>query len=190
MSTPKTPPPSKLIVSILCRATPLGEEPAELAEAITALTKEFGPHDLLFPTMPFTHTEYYHREMGAPLLRCFLSFAALVARDRLADIKLFTNEVEKRFRSPEGSRVLNIDPGLLSLENLVLATGKNFSHRIYLRDGIFAEVTLLFQNRAFTTLPWTYPDYASPEVTVILLQMRALLAENLKNLSTPPSPGP
>jgi len=166
-------------------AHPVREEPAALAEAISTLSQEFGPVDLLSPTMPFTQTTYYHREMGTPLLRCFLSFAALVPRDRLADIKLFTNGVEKQSCTPTGARLLNIDPGLLSLENLVLATGKNFSHRIYLRDGIFAEVTLLFQNRAFTTLPWTYPDYASPEVMAILLRMRGLLAEGLKNPSTP-----
>jgi hypothetical protein len=104
-----------------------------------------------------------------------------VDRDRLAEIKLFTNQVEKQFLDPQRGRRVNIDPGLLSLENLVLATGKNFTHRIYLQQGIFAEVTLIFQKGKFVTLPWTYPDYASEEITAILAQIRTQLGADLKN---------
>jgi hypothetical protein len=102
-----------------------------------------------------------------------------VAFQQLVDIKPITNRVEKQFLDPQGGRRINIDPGLLSMENLVLATGKNFTHRIYLQKGIFAEVTLLFQKGKFVTLPWTYPDYASEETTAILSHIRTQLGTDL-----------
>ena len=179
MSEPQTPLPAKLLVSFI-----LGNEGKEgekdlFAKACDLLVREFGPLDYQSPKLHFQHTSYYASEMGDSLERCFVSFRQLVERDRLADIKLFSNRIEKKFLNQRGGRRVNIDPGLLSLENLILATGKNFTHRIYLRQGIFAEVTMIFQKGKFVTLPWTYPDYASKEITAILDHIRTQLGADL-----------
>lgn len=183
MSEPKTPLPVKLVASLIFRAGPKQEDSPQFAAALTALEDEFGPADFHGPLMVFNHTDYYNEEMGASLLRRFVSFKKLVGRDRLAEIKLFTNSLEKKFLDQQGRRTINIDPGLLSPENLVLASGKNFTHRIYLQQGIFAEVTLLFQNKKFIGLPWTYPDYASAEMTAVLTKIRNLLLTDLRGLA-------
>jgi hypothetical protein len=67
---------------------------------------------------------------------------------------------------------VNLDPGLLTPENFILATGKNFSHRVYLGNGVFADLTLVYRNGGFHPLPWTYPDYASEEVRSLLRDLR------------------
>ena len=75
---------------------------------------------------------------------------------------------------PEGKRRFNLDPGLLTLGNFVLATGKNNAHRIYLAEGIFADLTLIFRSRSYRPLEWTYPDYADAELIGILNRLREM----------------
>lgn len=180
MSTPRTPEPGKLVVSIIFRSESEGEKTEQVEKCLAELKNKFGDVDCESRVSEFTRTTYYYKEMGKPLFRVFVSFGKPVARDRLAEIKHLTNAIEKRFADSDGKRCLNIDPGLLTLENLVLASGKNFTHRIYLRDGIFAETTLLFQNKRFNDLPWTYPDYGSAEVKELLGTMRNKLIRALK----------
>ncbi len=86
----------------------------------------------------------------------------LVEQDALVEVKLVTQRLEAATMK-EGRRTVNIDPGILTAERLVLATGKNFTHRIYLGHGVFADLTLVFRKGSFVALPWTYPDYASEE---------------------------
>jgi hypothetical protein len=81
--------------------------------------------------------------------------------DRLAALKQASNQIEDRWKRDGGKRRVNIDPGYLSASQLVLASTKPFAHRIYIERGIWAEVTLLFKQGSFTSLPWTYPDYAA-----------------------------
>ena len=113
--------------------------------------------DFLSAPEDFSYTSYYDDEMGHGIRRQTASFLKLVAPDSIAAIKLRTNEIEASL-AIDGKRRVNIDPGLLGLENFILATGKNFTHRIYLRDGIYADLTLIYQKGAFRPLPWTYPD--------------------------------
>jgi hypothetical protein len=120
---------------------------------------------------PFDRTDYYEREMGAPLYRRFVLMTDAVSRDELPMAKLAAEEIEKEL-SVHGKRTVNIDPGLLADENFVLATGKNYCHRIYLRDGVFADLTLVFQKGEYRPLPWTYPDYASAEICAYLTGLR------------------
>ncbi len=92
-----------------------------------------------------------------------MGFTELVFQDALAEIKHATHKLEQEF-SKEGKRQANIDPGILTAERLVLATGKNLPHRIYLGLGVFANLTFIYRKDSFVPLPWTYPDYVSKEV--------------------------
>jgi len=130
---------------------------------ISRLENEFGHVDAQSEEFPFYLTTYYEPEMGDNLLRSFLTFDKLVSPAVQAEIKLKTNEIEAEF-TEANCRKINLDPGLLTAHNLILTTGKDFSHRIYIRDGIFAEVTLMVRKGKLTPLPWTYRDYQLPEV--------------------------
>jgi hypothetical protein len=118
----------------------------------------WGPLDFLSEVRPFDYTGYYEKEMGRPLFRRWGTFNKLAPQDRLAEIKWQAIEIEKQWLA-DGRRQLNLDPGLLTAERLVLATGKNYSHRLYLGQGIFGDLTLIFFKGSFHSLPWTYPDY-------------------------------
>jgi hypothetical protein len=168
MSQPSSPPPAKLIAGLLFRSASVQQR------ALSALTENFGPADFATEPEPFTFTRYYEREMGAGLLRQWVAFLHLVPPDCLAAVKLTTNGLEERF-SDQGKRAVNIDPGVLSEERVVLATGKNYTHRVYLRDGIYADLTLIFQRGRYRPLPWTYPDYQTP----LLLHYFAALRRKL-----------
>jgi hypothetical protein len=122
----------------------------------------FGPTDWISPAFFFDRTKYYEKEMGWPLHRRFISFKILVRPQDIVEIKWKTNTLEKK-ESQRGKRKINIDPGYVALERLVLATGKNYTHRIYLSKGIFADLTLIFQRGSFSPLAWTYRDYGDPE---------------------------
>jgi hypothetical protein len=157
MSTPNEPEAVKRIASLIARK----EQGIDLA--IKELEVLFGPIDRISSLLPFDRTRYYEREMGGPLFRKFVAFERLMNREELPETKLATNSVEDRTRI-EGKRTLNIDPGFICLERLVLATGKNYTHRIHLSRGIYADLTLIFHQKRFQTLAWTYPDYADPKV--------------------------
>jgi hypothetical protein len=126
--------------------------------ALKSLARRFGTIDAHSPVFDFHQTKYYEPEMGRGLRKFFVSFTRLAAPDTLAEIKLYTNRLERAL-SAAGKRRVNIDPGYLTLAKLVLATTKDFAHRIYIGKGIFAEVTLSYQEQAFRPLAWTYPDY-------------------------------
>lgn len=147
----------KLIVGLLAAETDV------LRRARQKLVRRFGVVDVESPPLPFSETDFYAAEMGAPLTRQFLAFDSLVRPDDLAEIKRITNEMEREIAEERLAldilRPANIDPGYVELSKLVLATTKDRAHRIYLAGGIWAEVTLQFQNGAWTPQPWTYPDY-------------------------------
>jgi len=150
-----------------------------LEEAKVRLSQEFGPIDYESELLPFDHTTYYAAEFGENLKRRFVAFAELVHPERLAEIKLLTNALEIEW-AVEGKRRINIDPGYISHAKLVLATTKNHAHRIYLGQGIYAEVTLHFRSGTFQPWPWTYPDYASPPLIAIFNRIRGLYVKQLR----------
>jgi hypothetical protein len=121
--------------------------------------------------MPFDYTDYYRAEMGENLIRRFLGMEKLIDPEMLPDIKRDSNVIEERC-STESRRRVNIDPGYISKTNLILGTGKNFTHRIYLRDGIYADLTLIYQGKRFCELPWTYPDYAAEQQKQMMKKIR------------------
>jgi hypothetical protein len=101
--------------------------------------------------------------MGWPLHRRFVSFRNLIPPEDLVDIKLRTNRIEQQ-HSQRGRRKINIDPGYICKERLILATGKNYVHRVYLNKGVYADLTLVFERGSFRALPWTYRDYAETKM--------------------------
>jgi len=153
---------------------------AVLPKAEVILKRRFGNMDFQSPLLDFTHTDYYHEEFGASLKRKFISFAKLIPPDALPKIKIYTNKIERKFLAA-GKRLINIDPGYLDLAKLVLASTKDFVHRIYLDKNIFAETTLFYQNKTFRPWECTYPDYRSPEYIEIFNQIREIYAEQIRN---------
>lgn len=179
MSTPKAPQPAKLVIGCLLREKPL------LAPVVRTLTDRFGPVDAISPWMAFDFTRYYESEMGRPLVRRMMAFRTLIDQEQLSGTKLITNDLETEF-SEASRRRINIDPGYLLPERFVLATGKNYTHRIYVGKHIYADLTLIFTQGEFKTLPWTYPDYAQPEIQEFLFQIRRKYLLDLKG--TPDAP--
>jgi hypothetical protein len=173
MSVPAPPRPAKLLVGFFLVRQALAGTLIERLEDL------FGPVDLVSRWLAFDFTDYYAREMGTPLFRRVVAFKHLIEQEQLADIKHKTNAVEADF-TVGGHRQVNIDPGYLLLERLVLATGKNFSHRIYLRRGIYADLTLIYRQGRFESLPWTYPDYADARLQDFLFKVRQKYAHDLK----------
>lgn len=153
MGSPHQPDKVKLIAGLLL------SEGFDYGRVYEALEEAFGPMDFTSDMRPWEHTAYYESEMGPHLRRLFVSFAHPIFPGDLVHAKLECNAMEERLSGGPKRRV-NIDPGTLSLSNLILASTKNHAHRIYLSDGIYGEVTLIYREGAYRTLPWTYPDYA------------------------------
>ena len=166
MGKPKKAKKVKLIIGILAKDKKLFDSIEEF------FLKDFGEIDYRSPDIPFSCTDYYKDEMGAPLKKRFLSFKKLIAPERLPDIKIKTNNIEEKF-SKKQKRQINIDPGYVSDSKLVLATTKNYFHRIYLNKGIYAEVTLRWKKGSFHPFDWTYPDYKSGEYIDLLNHVRS-----------------
>ncbi len=166
MSTPRPPDPAKLVMSVFMKDKTL------FAQVFARLEAIGGPVDLLSRWLDFDFTDYYHREMGIPLYRRILAFKPLIDQTDLASIKLASNDIEQLF-VVNGKRRINIDPGYLLSSRFVLATGKDYSHRIYIGDNIYADLTLMYNTRqGFISLDWTYPDYGGPEITGFLEKVR------------------
>ena len=173
MSRPRDPKPAKLVVSLISSKGDL------LAGALDLLSGRFGKVDFLSRCLEFAYTDYYTSEMGSGLKRRFASFEELIAPDQLPDVKWFTNAIEDG-SAVDGNRGINIDPGYLTEFHLILATGKGYAHRPYLRDGIYADLTMIYRDKAFRPLEWTYPDYAGKEMQEVLCKIRKKYMRQLK----------
>ena len=159
--------PEKLICGFLYA------DEADYEKAKIVMSGMYGDMDFESSGIKFSHTSYYETEMGGPLTRRFVSFKDTVDPSRLSEVKLFAMETESEllFEGTQNRRV-NIDPGLLSEPKVVLASAKNFSHRIAIGHGIWAELTLRYIGNTYTTLEWTYPDYAFAESVRIFNNIR------------------
>ncbi|MFW5937073.1 MAG: DUF4416 family protein [Desulfosalsimonas sp.] len=174
MSRPTSPAPAKLVIGVFTA------EPDLIVPVAERLCSQFGEIDLTSNWFRFDYTDYYTPEMGTGLWRRMMAFKQLIAQDDIAGIKHATNSIESAFVAGENRRV-NIDPGYLLRERFVLATGKNFSHRIYIGDGMYADLTLVYRKGAFRSLPWTYPDYAARDMLDFLHRVRSKYIRDLKS---------
>lgn len=163
-----TSPRAKLVIGIMY------SDEGAYEEALKELKAEYGPLEVESEALPFAFTDYYAREMGPGLKKKFLCFVEPVERDKLKDIKAFTGALEAKL-SVNGRRSVNIDPGYVTKDALVLASTKERGHRIYLGNGIYAEVTLVFGRKECEALPWTYPDYKTKLAGDFFLRVRSSL---------------
>lgn len=166
MSNPSPPRPVKLIISLILK------DKALFARIADTLPGTYGRIDFMSTFIPFTFTDYYQKEMGNELTRRFLTFERLIEPDRLPEVKRWTDELESKQKDGDGNRKVNCDPGYISLGHLILATNKKYSHRPYLRDGVYANLTLIYKKKSFQPLEWTYPDYGSAEIIEIMNRLR------------------
>ncbi len=176
-------PPVKLIVGIITAASDI------LAIVHQRLSEQFGRIDFASDVLPFDYTAYYEAEMGTDLKRQFVSFDRLISAEELTSAKHFSNTVEFEFAKGETApRPVNLDPGYVSAAKLVLASTKDHAHRIYLQDGIYAEITLKFYRKTFQAWEWTYPDYRTSTYIDIFNHIRHIYMEQLRAAGLSPHP--
>jgi len=171
----KSPLPVKLFTGILTSQPILPEVESRLAAL-------FGATDLRSGEFPFDSTHYYDEEMGSPIIRCFLGFKVLIPPAEIAAIKESTNELEAAFAAEYRNvpRPVNLDPGYLEESKIVLASTKNFYHRMLLSGGIYGEVTLHFSGGAWQAFPWSFPDFRSGRYDEFFTQLRQIYRNQLK----------
>jgi len=174
-------PPVKLIVGMLSQSELLFEAARE------KMPIGWGVIDIVGEVLPFDYTDYYFKQMGAPLLRQFVSFERLIDPGALAPIKHQSNAWEEELGQLESGRALkverpiNLDPGYVEPSKLVLATTKNYSHRIYIGEALYAETTLRYHQGRWDTWPFTYPDYGGGAYDEFLTKVRDRLMEQLSS---------
>jgi hypothetical protein len=173
----RDPQPVKLIIGILA-----ANETA-LAATVKAISKSFGVIDLASDVWPFTQTDYYKDELGPNALRQFVTLEKLIDPGKLAQIKHDTNSLEQQLADSlklSLPRPVNLDPGFIEPSKLVLASTKNFSHRIYIGNKMFAEVTLMYEKGSWRHFEYTFPDYRQSCYQNFLTKVRCRLMEQLK----------
>ena len=165
-----SPEPAKLIAALMA------SDETALAQGRTRLSQEFGDIDVESGIYPFSFSTYYQDDMGADLIKQFVSFKDLVDPGTLASVKQITNNMERATKRSESlpGRGINLDPGYINGAQLVLATTKNYSHRLYLDQGIYGELTLMFSKGVFHPLPWTYRDYKTDLAATFFIAVRQL----------------
>lgn len=159
-------PPVKYFAAIAFTAQDLLEEIKVLLQELISIIDSTSP---VFPFSQFT--SYYEVEMGKDLSKIIISFQELKPAELLPDIKIATNQLESRYLKKTG-RQINIDPGYVCAAKMILATTKDYDHRIYLNRGIFADLHYRFQQGKFRMNDWTYPDYQQPLIIAFFTAMR------------------
>lgn len=176
MGTPRSHPPTTLIAAIFSRY------PAALDWVVDRMAQHWSPVELVSDRFQFTETAYYQRLMGEPLQKQLVALAGDFDPARLADTKLTSNAWEDEYAQSQAfpeARPLNIDPGYITPMKVVLASTKDRAHRIYLRDGIYAEECLYYHQHSWQARPWTYPDYLRADYHEFFERVRRQLHQRL-----------
>ena len=183
MAVPTSPMP------VLRFAGLLAGTPEQLAAARFELTQWYGPIDAESEVIPWNFTAYYAGEMGAGLLRQWVRFETLFAPEHLAKCKLETNMAEtllaRQFQDPKKTvlRPINIDPGYVHKYKVILATTKDHSHRVYISEGIYGEVTLHWHQNVWTPWPWTYADHRTDAAQAFFVRARTAYLAQLQKIA-------
>jgi hypothetical protein len=178
MAQIQTPLPVKLFVGVLTSI------PEIIPKAEKQLEQIFGAIDTRSENFPFDSTHYYDETMGTPIYRSFVAFSKLIEASLIADSKVRTNKIESDLANeyPEPQRPINLDPGYLEQSKIVLASTKNFSHRILISNGIYGEVTLQYKAGEWQSFPWTFPDYKTGRYDPYFSSLRELYRSQLREL--------
>ncbi|NOZ55887.1 MAG: DUF4416 family protein [Calditrichaeota bacterium] len=166
--------PVKLFAGVLYSDAQRLEQARKLCE------ERFGPVDYVSESFPFDVTDYYVPEMGAPIYRVFWSFTQLFPPEDLPQVKLATNEIEDAL-SEGGKRRVNLDPGYLDYDKVVLASAKYNGQKIHLGHGIYADLTLHYEKGRFSPYPWTFPDFKSGRYEKVFLRIRELYKRQMRD---------
>ena len=138
-----------------------------LNSILPVLKKKFGEiEDKL--EYNFNHTDYYEDELGKKLKKYVIVFKKEINPELLPNIKLFTNSIEYK----TNKRIINLDPGYLNKQKLILATTKERPHRIYLKNGIYADLTYLFKKNDCIILRNTFPDFREKFVQEFFIKIK------------------
>jgi hypothetical protein len=177
MAEPRSFSPVKLICGVIA------SQENVIHDTVERLVQKYGKIDLESPLIPFDFTDYYEKQMGKNLSRKFLSFEGLIQPERLSSIKLETNRMEEQLQEgfKEKHRIINIDPGYLTTASLIMATAKNFAHRVPLKDGIYAHLEFLFGRDEVRLLDWTYPDFENEEYQDFFRKARRIYLSQIKD---------
>lgn len=152
---------------------------ADLMEGIISnLAKHFGPADIIGDWHKFDHTRYYEKEMGTDLLRCFVSFSRLVPAGETTDFKRLAMEIETLF-CKDNSRLVNIDPGYIDANKLVLVSGKHGGHKIAIAGSAFVDL-LLWYDKGWKPMPWAFPDFRGGEYFQLFTKMRTKYKKQMR----------
>ena len=169
MARMQTPPPGRLIVSaIYCHID-------AVADALKLLEKQFGRIQFETLDIPYTDTEKYAEEMGRDLMRRFFSFDREIKRDALPEIKAAMIKIERQLGDCVDDytfRAINLDPGILTPANVVMASAKEYNYRLYLGRGVYGDIQLIWARGQFTRLPWTNPDFYHDEAVDFFYRVR------------------
>jgi hypothetical protein len=178
MSDIKTPQPVKLFVGLLTSL------PDNIPAVEKKLSQLFGAIDGRSELFPFDKTDYYNESMGSPLYRYFISFLNLIEPSTIAEAKKTTNHLESEFAHVQNSvqRPVNLDPGYVEQSKIVLASTKNFFHRILVSGGIYAEVTLHYQSGEWHDFPWTFPDFKTDRYHPFFTSLRNAYRKQLNDM--------
>lgn len=172
MATVNYPDKAKLVIGILTENQTIEKAVFDI------LLFQYGNADIISEAIPFEHSQYYDA-IGKKLYKKLYSFECPIYREELTAIKLFTNSLEQRYLSENGERLINIDPGYITLSNLFLASCKEYYHRAYIGSGIYLENEYYYQDKAYRFWDWTYPDYKKDEYLDFFHTMRKIYKAQL-----------
>ena len=178
MGSIKEHPPVKLIIAVTYRSD------IDIEQVISKLEQMESPVDNKSEVYEFSmFTSYYQLEMGEMLKKCFVTFKNLINPEKLPSIKVNTNNLEMQYECDKKRRI-NIDPGYITQAKLILATTKNYSHRIYIGDGIFGDVHMQYSNKSYRPQTWTYPDYKDDKNVAFFNNVRQIYLKQLTDINS------
>jgi hypothetical protein len=159
-----------------------------LADALRQCERRFGRVQAETIDIPHANSCDYAEEMGTDLQRRFFSFERLVPRECLIEIKSCCHKLEAQLGDQVHDftfRTVNLDPGILTPCNLVISSHKDGGHKVYLGEGVFSEVSLIWSRSQFCRLPWTDLDFCHDDAIDFFLRVRASLDPIEEQASAP-----
>jgi hypothetical protein len=166
--------PEKAVLFVGC----LSSDEQVFKSTLPALTEQFGSILYQSQSLLWEQSSYYNDELGTPISRTFVFFEKIIDPVTLVEAKLHTNSIESDL-SQSGRRRINLDPGYMTLAKVVLASLKNYSHRIYLGSSVYGELELFYKDDRFNPMPYTYFDYRDEAVINIFSNARKLLRKTI-----------